>query len=185
MAERGVYLAGPDVFFPNAVDVLAAKKALCARDGFLGLPPLDVEIVAQGRPTANKIFARNLALMRRADLIVANLTPFRGISADPGTVFELGWFDGAGKPVYGYSNVAANLEARVAAGFAPVHDGPKGRSIANDGMSIEGFGLGDNLMIDEALRPWGGLIRPKDGLDRPIDDLALFEEWLKLLVKHV
>jgi nucleoside 2-deoxyribosyltransferase len=179
MAERGVYLAGPDVFFPNAREVLAAKKTLCARYGFLGLPPLDVEIVAEGKPTAVNIFARNLALMRRADLIIANLTPFRGVSADPGTVFELGWFDGAGKPVYGYSNVAANLETRVAAAFAPVADGPAGRKIANDGMAIEGFGLGDNLMIDEALRPWGGLIRPIDGTSRPIDDLTLFELCLK------
>lgn len=183
MAERGIYLAGPDVFFPNAGDVLAAKKSLCARYGFLGLPPLDVEIVAAGKPTSERIFTRNLALMRRADLIVANLTPFRGVSADPGTVFELGWFDGAGKPVHGYSNGAANLETRVAAAFAPTTEGPEGRRIANDGMAIEGFGLGDNLMIDEALRPWGGLVRPSDGLDRPIDDLVLFEECLKRVAK--
>jgi nucleoside 2-deoxyribosyltransferase len=181
MAERGVYLAGPDVFFPNAGEVLAAKKALCARYGLLGLPPLDVEIAAAGKPTSERIFSRNLALMRRADFIVANLTPFRGVSADPGTVFELGWFDGAGKPVYGYSNIGSNLEIRVAAAFAPTIEGPGGRWIAKDGMAIEGFGLGDNLMIDEALRPWGGLIRPAHGLDRPIDDLALFEECLKRL----
>jgi nucleoside 2-deoxyribosyltransferase len=178
MTSLGIYLAGPDVFFPNAVDVLAAKKELCARYGFVGLPPLDVELAAKGKPTAVSIFARNLTLMRRADLIIANLTPFRGISADPGTVFELGWFHGAGKPVYGYSNVASNLETRVAASFAPVADGPAGRRTANDGMAIEGFGLGDNLMIDEALSPLGGLIRPADGRNRPIDDLLLFENCL-------
>jgi nucleoside 2-deoxyribosyltransferase len=176
---QGVYLAGPDVFFPNAREVLAAKKSLCERYGFAGLPPLDVEISAKRDPTSRKIFERNLALMRQADLIIANLTPFRGISADPGTVFELGWFHGAGKPAYGYSNIAANLETRIAAAFAPVTDGPAGRRIAKDGMSIEGFGLGDNLMIDEALRPLGGLIRPTDGRDRPIGDLLLFEQCLK------
>ena len=181
MNGRGVYLAGPDVFFPNALAVLAAKKALCARYGFVGLPPLDVEISAAGAPTSVSIFERNLTLMRRADLIIANLTPFRGVSADPGTVFELGWFHGAGKPVCGYSNNAANLEARIAAAFAPIADGPMGRKITNDGMSIEGFGLGDNLMIDESLRPLGGLVRPADAQDRPIDDLKLFEECLKRL----
>jgi nucleoside 2-deoxyribosyltransferase len=181
MTTRGIYLAGPDVFFPNAIDVLAAKKALCARYGCLGLPPLDVELSATGKPNAGSIFARNLALMRRADLIIANLTPFRGISADPGTVFELGWFHGAGKPVYGYSNIAAHFETRIAAAFAPIVDGPTGRKVANDGMGIEGFGLGDNLMIDEALRPLGGLVRPPDAHDRPIDDLKLFEECLKRL----
>lgn len=181
MSERSIYLAGPDVFFPNAIAVLSAKVELCARYGFLGLPPLDAKLSASGKPTSTAIFGRNHALMRRADIIVANLTPFRGVSADPGTVFELGWFHGAGKPVYGYSNAAANLEVRVAAAFAPVADGPNGRQIANDGMSIEGFGLGDNLMIDEALHPLGGLIRPADGRDRPIDDLDLFEACLKRL----
>ena len=183
MNGRGIYLAGPDVFFPNALAVLAAKKTLCARYGFAGLPPLDVEISAAGPPTSVSIFERNLALMRRADIIVANLTPFRGVSADPGTVFELGWFHGAGKPVYGYSNHAANLEIRIAAAFAPTADGPMGRKIANDGMSIEGFGLADNLMIDEALRPLGSLVRPTDGRSRAIDDLTLFEECLKRLVQ--
>ncbi|WP_158818300.1 nucleoside 2-deoxyribosyltransferase [Methylocapsa sp. S129] len=179
MTTPGIYLAGPDVFFPNALDVLAAKKALCARYGCTGLPPLDVELGAKGKPTSISIFERNLALMRRADIVIANLTPFRGVSADPGTVFELGWFHGAGKPVYGYSNVVTPFETRVAVAFAPVADGPAGRKLANDGMSIEGFGLGDNLMIDEALRPLGGLIRPTDGKNRPIDDLVLFEECLK------
>jgi nucleoside 2-deoxyribosyltransferase len=183
MTIPGIYLAGPDVFFPNAREALAAKQALCERYGCAGLPPLDVEIAAKGRPSSASIFERNLALMRRADLVVANLTPFRGISADPGTVFELGWFHGAGKPAYGYSNVAANLEARVALAFTPIANGPGGRRFANDGLSIEGFGLGDNLMIDEALRPLGGLIRPADARDRPIDDLFLFEECLKRVVQ--
>lgn len=181
MAERSVYLAGPDVFFPNAREILAAKKALCARYGLLGLPPLDAEIVAAGKPISAAIFARNLCLMRRADVVIANLTPFRGVSADPGTVFELGWFDGAGKPAYGYSNISADLEARVVAAFGPTTESAIGRRLAHDGMTIEGFGLGDNLMIDEALRPLGGLIRPAKGDDRPIDDLRLFEECLKRL----
>jgi nucleoside 2-deoxyribosyltransferase len=178
MTVRGIYLAGPDVFFPSARETLTAKKALCRRYGCLGLPPLDAE-VGEGPPTAASIFERNLALMLRADCVIANLTPFRGVSADPGTVFELGWFHGAQKPTYGYSNVSAHLEQRVAASFAPLAEGPAGRKLANDGMSIEGFGLGDNLMIDEALRPFGGLIRPARPPDRPIDDLFLFEECLK------
>jgi hypothetical protein len=72
---------------------------------------------------------------------------------------------------------------RIAAAFAPIVDGPTGRKVANDGITIEGFGLGDNLMIDEALRPLGGLVRPLDAQDRPIDDLKLFEECLRRLVQ--
>ena len=183
MTTLGIYLAGPDVFFPNARETLTAKKLRCERHGFRGMPPLDVEINAAGAPTALAIFERNLGLMRQADVIIANLTPYRGVSADPGTVFELGWFHGAGKAVYGYSNVAANFETRVAAAFGPTTRGPAGREIGRDGMSIEGFGLADNLMIDESLRPLGGLARPADGRDHPVDDLSLFEECLKRLAR--
>jgi len=34
------YLAGPDVFLPNAVEHAARKVAICQRFGFRGLPPL-------------------------------------------------------------------------------------------------------------------------------------------------
>jgi nucleoside 2-deoxyribosyltransferase len=87
MTALSIYLAGPEVFFPDARAVLSAKKALCEKHGFIGLPPIDVEIVHKGKPTSLAIFQRNIALMRRADLIVANFTPFRGTSADSGTVF--------------------------------------------------------------------------------------------------
>jgi nucleoside 2-deoxyribosyltransferase len=33
------YLAGPDVFLPNAVEHAARKVAICQRFGFRGLPP--------------------------------------------------------------------------------------------------------------------------------------------------
>ena len=35
------YLAGPDVFLPDAVQHAARKVAICARFGFRGLPPLN------------------------------------------------------------------------------------------------------------------------------------------------
>ena len=35
--------------------------------------------------------------MDAADAIIANLTPFRGPSADAGTVYELGYMAGRGK----------------------------------------------------------------------------------------
>jgi nucleoside 2-deoxyribosyltransferase len=37
-----IYLAGPDVFLPDAVDVGRRKVALCSRDGLIGLYPLDI-----------------------------------------------------------------------------------------------------------------------------------------------
>ena len=43
--------------------------------------------------------------MDQADVIIANLTPFRGPSADAGTVYELGYMLGKGDRLcLGYSN---------------------------------------------------------------------------------
>ena len=36
-----IYLAGPDVFLPDAVEIGRRKAAICARHGLTGLYPLD------------------------------------------------------------------------------------------------------------------------------------------------
>jgi nucleoside 2-deoxyribosyltransferase len=97
------YLAGPDVFLPDAVQHAARKVAICARFGFRGLPPLnqDVETAAKEVETWEVIFAKDIAMMERSDIIIANLTPFGGASADAGTLIEVGWFLGKGKPIFG------------------------------------------------------------------------------------
>ena len=102
-----IYLAGPEVFLPDAVEIGQAKKRLCAAYGFEGLYPFDNEIVASpaGERTDRLIYRANESLIRRADIGICDLTPFRGLSADPGTVFEVGMLAGLGKPLLGYTNV--------------------------------------------------------------------------------
>ena len=41
--------------------------------------------------------------MHSCDALVANLTPFRGVSADAGTAFEVGFMRALGRPVLGYT----------------------------------------------------------------------------------
>lgn len=143
-----VYLAGPDVFLPRAMIVGQAKAAMCAGLGLEALYPLDadLEIDWETAPTPSQalaIFESNREMIRTADAVLANLTPFRGPSADAGTVWEIGFAYALGKPVIGYSNVAAPFAARTRAflGAAP------------DGLNIEDFSLqSDNLMIHYALR---------------------------------
>ena len=60
------------------------------------------------------IFKGNEAMMDAADAIIANLTPFRGPSADAGTVYELGYMAGRGKLLFAYSNDPAAYPERVA-----------------------------------------------------------------------
>ena len=95
-----VYLAGPDVFLPDAVEIGRRKTEICVRHGLTGLYPLDnaVDLVAAGASLA--IFKGNEAMMDAADAIIANLTPFRGASADAGTVYELGYMAGRGKLLF-------------------------------------------------------------------------------------
>lgn len=135
---RKVYLAGPDVFLPDAAAVGARKCALCREHGIEGLFPLDDAKSAAG--DAAGIFGANVALMRQADAGLFNLTPFRGPSADAGTVWELGFMAALGKPVFGYSGVPGDYGDRV----------------APDGYLVESFGLPDNLMIAEAIAKSGG-----------------------------
>src|SRR5262245_29484790 len=108
-----VYLAGQEVFLADAIGVARRKKGLFAAYGFRGLLPLDNEIsqAADGGPVDRAIYRANVEMIRSADLGICNLTPFRGPSADAGTVFELGLLVGLGKPVLGYTNVTEDLLA--------------------------------------------------------------------------
>ena len=149
------YLAGPDVFLPNAVAHAARKVAICRRYGLRGLPPLneDVETAAKALDKAldktldvwQSIYEKDIAMMERCDIIIANLTPFGGASADAGTLIEVGWFLGQRKPVFGYSNNSESFEQRMRRQLGEGHAD----------LGIEGFHLPDNLMIVGAVHSGG------------------------------
>ncbi len=150
-----IYLAGPDVFLWNARSVGERKQALCRDYGFDGLFPLDTDD-AVGTDAA-AIFQANCVLMRQADIGLLNLSPFRGASADAGTVFELGFLFSLDKPVFGYSSATALYRDRVAAlSGVVVDDDGFGRD--PDGFAVEDFGLCDNLMIARAIAESRGAV---------------------------
>lgn len=149
MNLRALYLAGPEVFLAEAVAIGQEKKKLCEAHGFHGLFPLDAELSLAHAPSRS-IFEANAAMIRRCDAIIANLTPFRSPSADVGAVFEVGMAFALEKPIFAYTNVADVYAARVCGAqraAAPL--------FADDGLSVEDFGLFDNLMIAEAIRAQG------------------------------
>jgi nucleoside 2-deoxyribosyltransferase len=150
-----IYLAGPDVFLADARRVGEKKRAMCSDFGFEGLFPLDNE--EEGSIDAASIFRGNCSLMRRADVGLFNLTPFRGPSADAGTVFELGFLFALGKPVYGYTSATAIYRERVA-GNQGVLAERNDQIWDRDGFAVENFGLRDNLMIAHAIEDSGGII---------------------------
>jgi len=112
------------------------------------------------------IFEKDVAMMERSDIIIANLTPFGGASADAGTLIEVGWFLGRGKPIFGYSNTRDNFESRMR------------RQLGDDyaELGIEGFHLPDNLMIVGAVHSGGyPIFVPTDDKARGIDAPDVFE----------
>jgi nucleoside 2-deoxyribosyltransferase len=174
-----IYLAGPDVFLPDAVDIGRRKVDLCARYGLTGLYPLDNKIDAAAPDVSLQIFRGNEAMMNTADAIIANLTPFRGPSADTGTVYELGYMAARGKFCLGYSNDPAPYVDRVKR-FGTVD--PCGDHLIDAGkLTVENFGLADNLMMIHALELHGHpLVVPNTAAADIWHDLASFEACVKL-----
>jgi nucleoside 2-deoxyribosyltransferase len=174
-----IYLAGPDVFLPDAVEIGRRKAAICAAHGLVGLYPLDNDIDLAAPDASRQIFAGNEAMMDEADAIIANLTPFRGAGADPGTVYELGYVAGRGKLCLAYSNDPAVYADRLGR-FVDVTS-EDGRLVDAQGLTVEDFGLVDNLMLIHALELHGcPLVTPAE---MPVDvwhDLAVFETCVRM-----
>jgi nucleoside 2-deoxyribosyltransferase len=174
-----VYLAGPDVFVHDAVNIGRRKVELCARHGLIGLYPLDNAVDPAAKDASLRIYRGNENMMMEADAIIANLTPFRGPGADAGTVYELGYMAGRGKLCLGYSNDPSSYADRVRK-FSDVNS-RDGRLIDALGLTVEDFGLSDNLMMIHALDLHGcALVTPRQA---PVDiwhDLTAFETCVRM-----
>jgi nucleoside 2-deoxyribosyltransferase len=180
-----VYLAGPEVFLPDALDVAAAKKRICAAHGLEGVFPLDPPPAAPpaDRPYWMRIYLGNEAHIRSCRGLIANLTPFRGPSADVGTVYELGFMRALGRPVVGYSNLAADFLARTR-GFLGAAARPRadGGWEDADRMGLEDFGLADNLMVDGGIEAAGGAFERAEVAPGALwHDLGAFERCARRL----
>jgi nucleoside 2-deoxyribosyltransferase len=178
-----IYLAGPDVFLADAVDIGRRKVETCRRHGLMGLYPLDNAVDLIAKDASLRIFRGNEAMMIEADAIIANLTPFRGPGADPGTVYELGYMAGRGKLCLGYSNDPACYADRVR-GLTEVTT-RDGVLIDAQGLIVEDFGLTDNLMMIHALDLYGcALVTPRE---MPADiwhDLTAFESCVRIAAER-
>jgi nucleoside 2-deoxyribosyltransferase len=177
-----IYLAGPEVFFANAVEQGETKKRLCAEHGFEGVYPLDNAISGgehlSPQEVARRISRGNEQLMRSCDLLIANCTPFRSVSMDVGTAFEIGFMQALGRPVLGYSNTPADYAARVREAALSAGAMWDAESSAAE---IEDFGLAENLMIAIAIEDAGGeFVAQQVASDRMLSDLTGFRRCLEI-----
>lgn len=169
------YLAGPDVFLPNAVEHAKRKVEICNDYGINGIAPLnqDMDVEYTGKSDWIGIYVKDVKMMERSDIIIANLTPFRGVSADSGTLIEVGWFSGRKRPVFAYSNEAILFSERSMA-YLERNPDPM------EGVSVEGFSLPDNLMIPgSVLFGGGGAVELPRNESLPFDSLEVFERCVK------
>ena len=183
-----VYIAGPEVFLPDARAQLDRKIALTRAAGLVPVSPGDLAIPPQPtkRQFGRKISETDEQMMDSADAIIANLTPYRGIGADQGTCYELGYMCAQGKLAYGYTNVTADMAARSIAHFAGVTTTrPDGRLRGPDGCLIEDVDMIDNLMMQGGIERRGGeVVVHAAAPGEELTDTTAFETCLRLLAQR-
>lgn len=144
-----VYIAGFDVFAPDAARRKELAVQACRARNLVPLHPLDNEA-----PNSRGIYEGNLELIREADVVVANLNEFRGpCEPDAGTAFEVGYARALEKRVWAYVQDTSPMQERM------------GREDER-GYAVEDFGLPMNLMLAHSVR----LV--KGSLEDCLDDLV-------------
>ena len=184
-----VYLAGPEVFLFNAREILDLKIALTREAGLVPISPGDLEL-----PKTDSKWELGLAisaidekLMNSAGAIIANLTPFRGLAADTGTCFELGYMCAQGKPAFAYSNVKADHGERTRQHFGGAFDiDARGLPRGPDGMLIDDMGFVDNLMLHGGVLNRGGSVVVGDAAPgQELTDMTAFKAVLRIAAQKL
>ncbi len=179
MSRPRVYLAGPEVFLPDPIEAGRIKCEAAAELALDGVYPLDASLDLSGlgkRGQATLIWRSNEDLMRSCDALIANLTPFRGASADAGTAFEVGFMRALGRPVLGYTNTDLDYVPRASAVRA--HPRMAFDADAAD-VAVEDFDLAENLMIEIAIEASGSrLVRHRAAGEALMTDLTAFRHCL-------
>jgi nucleoside 2-deoxyribosyltransferase len=95
----------------------------------------------------------NEDMMRNADIIIANVQPWRGPEADSGTSYEIGFMAAQAKLVVLHTNDPRGFADRVIVDIygGKVHQDGLFKRGDSDNMMIEDFpGFADNLMLVNA-----------------------------------
>lgn len=211
-ALKRVYLAGPDLFRTNGIEIGIKKKAIQHELGLIpyypgdsefdieddyikgldtqsaGMEPTPEQLKEKTDKVAMCIAQGHEKFMRNnACCAIINCSPYRGPSMDAGTIFELGFMRALGKPCFGFTNVATNFNKRSRA-YSGVTD--EITDIDEDGNRFEEFNTADNLMIDnginDSIKPFK-LVVPENNIPNVNDhgteeSLALFKKCAEQII---
>lgn len=142
-----IYLAGPDVFRPDARDHFLLLKMACDALGIAALLPADGEEEPSPDALEKRIYEANMQRLRGADGVVANLACFRGLEPDSGTVFEVGAAIALGIPVVAYGVPEGSYADRAQAALKCAKDANGVLRESATGIAVEDFGQQLNLML--------------------------------------
>lgn len=166
-----LYLAGPEVFLPNALEIAEKQREMCRKYDFIPIHPMDNTIDVGGKDvaTAMRIYQSDVGQIHTCDIVVANCNGFRGVCMDDGTAYELGYGNALQKPSYGYMRELIPLVERTNRDYS-CEQFTDGVFVDKDGYLVEDFGLSINLMMQCGIRFRGGKLVSGD-----------FEACLKIL----
>lgn len=172
-----IYIAGPDVFAPDDIEMGKKKVEICERYGFEGLYPtflLPADLFS-GKYDKNfvgdEVNKKCIQGIVDCDIIIANITPFRGFEMDSGTAFEVGVARGLNKEIYGYSQDNRTYIERMEQSGGGVFRDKSGVARDKNGFAIEDVNEGENSMISKSCR---GIVTPSKGKELTL--LELFEK---------
>ncbi|WP_135081869.1 nucleoside 2-deoxyribosyltransferase [Terasakiella sp. SH-1] len=143
-----IYLAGPDVFYPDPFVQSRQLKEICTAHGMEGVFPMDAGLdISQmsKHQAAQAIYQANIELINGCDGMIANMEMFRGPGMDGGTAFEMGYATARGLPVVGYGARLSYLE-RTGSYYQGLEKQGE-LELDPSGLTVEDFDLVDNLMM--------------------------------------
>jgi len=189
---KKIYLAGPDVFYREVFDIARNKKEIIdelSKGTMVGLHPFDKELIEAQTPLdkGRMISKANRSMMDDADIMIANITPFRGANIDDGTAFEIGYMMAQGKMIYAYSNAGNSLykgnvtnwiDSMKVGGINEPDD--QGYIRDHNGASVEQFGFPCNLMIGEIIEGHFAMTQTP----QPPTNLSAFKQVCEMIVSN-
>ena len=166
-----IYSAGPEVFLPqdkmeqsekekieiiSKINKLLKKQKSNTQLEILFPSDNQIKDIKNNTESGIKIFDHNIEFMDSADVIIANIVKLRGVHADPGTSFEIGYMLGIKKPIfifynesYFYNNPgqSGTMLDRILNEDSKAQSNKGGEYRDSNQLLVEDFKMADNLML--------------------------------------